>query len=207
MQLSMLLDRVHDEFPAVPEVLALRALSDATKEFCTRTHAWQGMVADLILVVGTAQYYLVPPGNTQVVAAIDVRLDGTKLTPSDPALSRGAHSRPTPGKARSFTQWSPALIELDRPAAFAGTITAKAALTLQLGDTATEVPDAILDEYGEAIAAGAKMRLVRQAGQPWTNPDAAAVYGAIFYSAVSTAKTRVMSALGEAPLQVQMRGW
>jgi hypothetical protein len=51
------------------------------------------------------------------------------------------------------------------------------------------------------------MRLVKHAGQPWFAPDAAPLYAREFYRAVNEAKWRAISALGEANMQIEMRGW
>lgn len=206
-QLSVLLDRVHDEFPAVPEVLALRALSDATKEFCQRTHIWRQAIPDVLMAPGSATYTLTVPTGLQVVALKDVRLGADKIYPIPTAVLLARVHTPAQGQPTAFAEWAPDMIELDRPVKTAATLTIRAAVTLALGATEVAVPDSLIDEYGEAIAAGAKMRLVRQAGQPWYSPEAGAGYGSIFYAAITSAKGRVMSALGEADMRVEMRSW
>lgn len=213
-KLSALLDRIHDEFPAVPEALALRALADAFKEFCTRTHAWQARLADVLLVAGQAEYDLADAiyevafsRDTQLVVLKDVRVNGRKVYPVATEAPRLRHSEPAPGSPTGYIQWQPATIELVVPPSTAGVLSILAALTTKLGRTDMNVPDDILDEYGEAIASGAKARLVRQAGQPWFAPDLAVAYAGPYYSAITTAKGRVMTALGEAQMQVEMRRW
>lgn len=213
-KLSTLLDRIHDEFPSVPEALALRALSDAAKEFCTRTHVWRAPLPDVQVVEGQTQYDLTDAiyevafsRDIQLVALKDVRLNGTKLYPLATELHYLNHYRSGPGAPTGFVQWQPATIELINPPSEAGVLSLVAALTVKLGRTDMSVPDDLLDEYGEAIASGAKSRLVRQAGQPWFNPDLAVAYAGPYYSAITTAKGRVMTALGEAQMQVEMRRW
>lgn len=205
-QLSDLLDRVHDEFPGVPELLALRSLSDAAKEFCTRTHAWQEDLSEIAVVAGTGTYDVDVDTGLQLVALKEVRLDGRRLDPMAAEVPRRRRTAPVTGATIGYIQVAPTSIQLvDTPAEDA-VLTAKAALTLARNNTVVAVPDSLLDEYGEAIAAGAKMRLVRMAAQPWYAPDMSVGYATVFYSGVNTAKMRTMTSLGVANVQIEMRG-
>lgn len=213
-KLSVLLERVHDEYPAVPEALALRALSDALKEFCTKTHAWQAQLMDVVVVTGQARYELVDAiyevafsRDLQLAALKDVRLNGQKLYPVATEIPRQNHYTATPGTPTGYIQWQPTVIELIAPPQDEGTLSLLAALTVKLGSTEMAVPDDLLDEYGEALASGAKARLVRQAGQPWFNPDLVVAYAGPYYAAITAAKNRTMTALGQAQMQVEMRRW
>ena len=203
--LSALLDRIHDEFPSVPEALALRALSDAVKEFCVRTHIWQ---ADLRVSLreGTTTYTLYPDTGMQIVALKDVRLDGTKIHPVATDGVRLRRDTPAAAAPSSFIQLTPDTIEMVAAPVDAARLNVKAAVTLALGETSIEIPDSLADEYGEDLAMGAKMRLVRQAGQPWYAPETTG-YSVAFYRAITAAKGRAMSGLGEAEMQIQMRSW
>lgn len=206
-QLDLLLDRVHDEFPMVPEALALRALSDACREFLSRTHSWQEALPRINLRAGTSVYELYPDDGVQIAAIKDVRLDGRKIEPVATELVRLRTYTPSPGEPAAYIQRLPIGIELVAPPIEAARLTVEAALTLALNATTVDIPDVILDESGEAIAAGAKMRLVRQAGQPWFAPDASPLYAMPFYQGVTHAKGRMFSALGEAEMMIQPRRW
>lgn len=206
-QLNTLLDRIHDEIPSVPEALALRALSDSVKEFCVRTHIWQAELPRISLRPGTATYSLYPDTGQQIAALKDVRLDGRKINPVATERVRVRAQSPRASTPMAYIQVSPDAIELTAAPVDADRLTVVAALTLALGEVTADVPDALIDEYGEALAAGAKMRLVRQASQPWTAPDAVMNYAGPYYTAIATAKSRAMSALGEANMQIEMRSW
>lgn len=206
-KLSVLLERVHDEYPAVPEALALRALADATKEFCSRTHYWQDVLPSINVRPGITTYELSLDSGVQLAQLLEVRLDGSRI---DPVALESYRLRAMPvlaGMPVGYVQWQPGAIELINPPTDAQVLTVVAALTLRLGADAVNLPDDLVDEYGEALAAGAKSRLVRQAGQPWFMPDLAPMYAGQFYSAINTAKRRVMTALGQAQMQVELRRW
>lgn len=205
--LSTLLDRVHDELPSVPEALALRALSDAVKEFCSRTHYWQENLSPITLRPGEVTYELSLDTGTQLVQIKDVRLDGRKVYPVATEIPRLRNTALRAGLPRGYIQWQPKTIELVNAPLDGAQLEVKAALTLALSATATQLPDDLVDEYGEVIASAAKGRLMRQANQPWYAPDAVLGYMGPFYGAITTAKSRTFNALGDAEVQIEMRRW
>lgn len=205
--LSALLDRVHDELPSVPTGIALRALSDATREFCTRSHYWQELQPPLPLLLDVAIYDVPQPAGKNIVALKDVRFNGLKLDAIPTDNARIQSWRNNPGAPRAYYQITAAALELTRVPDTLGDLVIIAAVSLALNETATPVPDMLFQTYGEAIASGAKMKLVMQANQDWANPALANVYGAPFYDAVNRAKAEAKFALGEANAQVVMRPW
>lgn len=206
-KLSILLDRVHDEFSSVPEQVALRALSDSAKEFCTRTHAWQGVLPDTTLRIGETVYELSTDTGVQIAALKEVRINGVKLPPIATEVMRLRTTALSQGLPMGYVQWHPSQIELVNAPSQTGVLRAVAALTLALNAVDVNLPDDLIGEYGEALAAGAKGRLVRQSNQPWYAPDAVLGYVGPYYMAVAEAKGRVISALGEAEMQVELRRW
>jgi hypothetical protein len=208
-QLSDLLSRVHDEFPAVPELLALRALSDSVAEFCRRTHYWQADLPAVRTRAGRTEFTLYPDTGQLVLAVKEVRLpDGTRVDPFAGELKRLLVTPISSGSVPlGFVQRNPSTIELLNATDDVVSLSVKAALTIIPGTTTVDILDDLVNEYSEALGAGAKMRLVRQASQPWYAPDAAPGYAGPFYMAVNEAKARALTTLGEANLQVQMRSW
>lgn len=208
-KLSDILDRVHDEFPAVPELLALRALSDSAAEFCRRTHYWQDSLPAVRARPDKTEFQLSPDTGVTVVALKEVRTPDGQLVDPFPSELKRLLVTPIPSGDRplGWVQRNPSTIELVSPVDEIQQLSILAALTLSSGQTDVELPDDLVDEYAEALGAGAKMRLVRQAGQPWYAPDASIGYAGTFYSAVNEAKRRVLTSLGEAAMQVQMRDW
>ena len=206
-QLSDLLDRIHDEFPAVPKQMALRALSDATKEFFFRSHAWQETQTVIPIRPGASLYELDFDSGVQLAALKEVRFDGRLLTPMAAETHRRRGQQYPKGVPTGYIQWQTSHIELNLIPETAATLEVLAALTLRIGATNVNLPDHLMDEYGEYIASGAKSRLVRQANQPWYAPDAVLAYAGPFYQAITTAKTRALTGLGEAEMQVHMPSW
>lgn len=208
-QLSTILDRVHDELPGVPEPVALRALADSTAEFCRRTHAWQVTLPAVRTRADRTTFDLSPDTGTMVVALKEVRDgDGQRIPPYAGELTRLLVTPLSSGSSvLGFVQRTPNTIELVNPTTVAQQISAVAAVTLVQGQTEVDLPQELLDEYAEALGAGAKMRLVKQRGNPWFAPEDFPLYSTPFYRAVNDAKRRVMTSMGEAELRVEMRSW
>ena len=206
-RLDKLLNRVFDEFPAVPKTLALRALSDSVREFCDRSHAWQIWLPDIGVGPGEAVYELILDVGTRATALKEVRLNGARVAPVATEWRNLAATDSRLSWGNGYFQTQSDAIELVHAPAEAGILKIRAALSLDLGSEIADIPDALISEYGEVLASGAKMRLVRQAGQPWFNPDLVIGYAGPFYLASDRAKARANTALGEAQIQVAMRRW
>lgn len=207
--LSTILDRVQDELPTVPEPVVLRALADSVREFCRRTHSWQEELPAVRTREGATEYELFPDDGVMVVALKEVRdPDGQRIPPYAGEFTR-LLVRPisTAAKPLGFMQRSPLMIELINPVDSVQRLSVVAALTLAQGQTEVDLPDALLDEYAEALGAGAKMRLVKQRNTSWFAPEDAPMHAAVFYRAVSEAKRRVMTSMGEADLRLELREW
>lgn len=207
--LSRFLPRVHDEFPAVPEKVALRALSDSVREFCRRTHSWQESLPSVRTRPDRTEFALSPDTGLIVVALKDVRTStGERIPPYAGELTRLLTQRlPASAQPLGFVQRSWDVIELVNATDTIQQLTVKAALSLADGTTSAEIPDSLAEEYGEALAAGAKLRLVKQANTPWFAPDAAALYAGSYYQAINESKARVLTSMGEADMRVEMRSW
>lgn len=206
-KLESLLTRVLDELPSVPRALALRALADSAKEFCTRSHAWRQALVPHTVRAGSPVVELMPEPGTAIVAVKDVRLMGRRIEPMPVEALDMQTSLPPAGSPVVFTQVSPDAIHLGRAPAEDDTLMITAALAPELGNTTVNLPDPLIDEYGEAIAHGAKMRLVRQVNQPWADVPLAAMYAVQYYSQITAAKSRTFDALGEATVRVRAPHW
>lgn len=66
-------------------------------------------------------------------------------------------------------------------------LTAEIILTVEQG--AAGIPDALADEWGHVIAAGAAARLLMMGGSPWTNGDVGAIQQQLYRDGVSEAKS------------------
>jgi hypothetical protein len=72
---------------------------------------------------------------------------------------------------------------------------------------ATEIDDSVFNLYAEALAYGARARLVETAGQPYYDPQSAPLLWGRFYGGVYEAKARRMRDHTRAVQSVQLRAW
>jgi hypothetical protein len=72
---------------------------------------------------------------------------------------------------------------------------------------AAEIDDTVFDYYSEALAYGARARLVETAGQPYYDPGSAGMMWGRFYGGVSEAKARRMREHTRAVQSIQLRPW
>jgi hypothetical protein len=72
---------------------------------------------------------------------------------------------------------------------------------------ATEIDDTVFNYYAEALAYGARARLVETAGQPYYDPASAPLLWGRFYGGVYEAKARRMRDHTRAVQSVQLRPW
>lgn len=73
-------------------------------------------------------------------------------------------------------------------------------VALTLKDDADQIPDWIFERWKEQIAAGARARLRRQAGKPWSSPDLFALEHALFEEGIYKAGYRARRGYSRAPI-------
>lgn len=207
MILDDFLQDVLIDVAACPEPVALNAVRHALEEFCRKSLWWTADIDPIDVVAGVHTYDLVSPVLDTVVAGIQrIAHDGHKLDPISedqldnewprvvtlyPSLNT---TRATPWDqvtsdiAQVFLQPTPRTVRLlGIPTAdLAGGITAKVGIAPTA--ESTEVDD-ILADYREAIANGAKYRLLMQPNKEWTDRDGAPAYKTLFDEKVSEAKS------------------
>jgi hypothetical protein len=83
----------------------------------------------------------------------------------------------------------------------------KLLVAVQPTNDCTEIDDSVFDYYAEALAYGARARLVETAGQPYYDPNSAPLLWGRFYGGVSEAKARRMVEHTRAIQYVKMPRW
>jgi hypothetical protein len=113
------------------------------------------------------------------------------------------------GTPRFVTQFEPSDITLipGPDAQSAGINVMRVLAAIQPTPTAMEIDDSVFNYYAEALAYGARARLVETAGQPYYDPGSAPGLWAKFYAGVSEAKARRMREHTRAVQSVQLRRW
>jgi hypothetical protein len=171
------------------KVTLVRAYARAARQFCSETR-WYRVNLSGTLAAGTRTYSLGSDPDLEIITAQSVSVtNGTRviglraMAPSaiNPNIPQGQPIRfaylpegsiaydPVPDQAY------PTLIEL----------------AAQVRDEATDVPNELLVKWRQAFEAGALEFLLSMTGQPWADPQAAALERAKFRSFINNAKADV----------------
>lgn len=165
--LTSFLRSVYDAAPAGPEPLAIRALRESAIEFCEITHGWQYSPLAMDVVAGQATYTPVLPAaplSSRVSVFRSVRFRGRPLSPAPwTALEEGDEDWGTAtGPVSHYTTanagQSVVLVAVPEVSE-AGALRVRLALVPDRG--ALEVPDFLFADHEDAIANGAKFRLLQ----------------------------------------------
>ena len=202
------------EVPGAPEPLVVMAIRNSCIEFCERSLILTRDHDPITMRTKIIDYDLEPPiKETLVIKIQQVWVEGSKIYPLAPDAIRAAgiynrlyseyeENLSTPQfylqkDERTITVW-PVPDKVYRNG-----------LTLRVALKPTRdsenVDDVLLEDYAEAIAAGALQRLMSSAGKPYTNIQMAAVNKMIFDRGVNLAKLRMNAGHSRASLTVKMR--
>lgn len=164
----------------------------AAIEFCTKSLAWSETTAPIALVNTQANYVITAPSDSRALMPRDVWLDGSRLVPktvdelaavlpnwptatgSNPAYYNASVTR---GSIRVYP--TPASVVAQALLIRAAYIPTPAAQTL---------PDFLGHYHMEAIASGAKARLMATPTKDWFNPELGLYHRGMFDAAIIDAK-------------------
>jgi len=156
--LTTLRDRLVMHAPNVALPVLDQAILDATLEFLKETRCWQCDLDPFTVRANVADYDLDGwPTWARLDAVTRVRLGGNELRP---------------GIDFDFLECDMALRLLNTPSATT-TNGLEVRVALTLPPDGTKLPERLCDDHAEAIAEGAKWRLLKTQGKTYSNPGAA----------------------------------
>jgi len=203
--LSDLLPDVLPDLPGCPNITALDALSKALIEFCERSRYWREWLADIAVTAGDASYTPTVPTDSRLVDILAAEFADVPIDPASPAELDEALPgwRTDTGTVDYFTQPTADTLLLAKVPSASGTLKLEAALAPTLA--ATTFPDDIYQRFREAIACGAKARLMLSPGKPYTNPALHATHKAAFEDAIHDAE--ITAARGKTRMPLRTKLW
>jgi len=190
------LDDVMPELPGCTEFLAINRLRFAAIEFCRRSLISQETVEELDLDQDEPELVISAPNNSvRVYRIMWIKSPHRTLTP--------ASKQPLTDRSRDWTtfgtaDWPMGYVRLSSDTVHliptpsedkSGVITAHVACIPTR--EATKLDVILIDEYREAIAAGALSRLLNMGKEPWYDPSSAQQYAIDFASEISNARASV----------------
>lgn len=190
--------------PGVPTPMAISALRGACIEFCTDTLYWQeSLDAELVSAEDLPLQVAVPSGAV-LQQVLTCRVDGRRVGVVTHDVLDGVTDwdtqRGAPSSFYMADMYSIGLYPLpDAP------VMVKARVALRPSQEASGVPDTVYQFWLDAIAAGAKARLMEMPNVGWSNPPLAKYFAAQFSSGKTAATVGANKSFGRALMQVQFR--
>ena len=211
-RLDDLLQWVHDDLPAVPQLLAQRELREAARAFCYYSTFWRDDLDPISVRAGADQYDLDTDDDRTVVSIVAANLSGTHLEIiSAEKTARYDAANVAADFPLAITVLNQTLVRLVPAPTQSAPKGLQLRAAFQPSRMATELPDHLVERYGPEIGVGAKARLMRKPNHLWsaspTAPAQAAAWDAEFRAASARARRDVESAFCSAQTQVTLRRW
>lgn len=167
--LTALYDLVLPDLPRCPEALAMAHIRLACEEFYSRTLCKRAVLASISTVADTSEYALTLPEGYVADKVLHVWLDDLEINPigMDDRDGLDAEWRTTTGEPSYYYMPDTENIGLFLTPDAVYTVAAEVALKPK--SDATTIDGWVYEQYREALAAGAKARLMAMAGKPWTS--------------------------------------
>lgn len=185
------------DLPGCPVPLVDRALCDAAREFCTATLAWTEW-ADPFTADGTTNRFEFDlPTGAELVRATRVRVgsDDDYGVLSSRSLPPGWQNGETPHDPQDALVHIDMLQYLLYPLPPGGTEVV-IEMALKPAISSSGVFDSVVDKYAEALASGAKARLMAQPKKAWTDLGTASMHRTLFERAMQLASSESFRQLG-----------
>lgn len=162
--------RVMPEVKGCPAPVVIQAIRDAAREFCERTYVWT-QVSDAEIDKDESIAFIDIPRNARLVAVIN-----DNRAREDFPYRIIAKSDRTP-------------VELEQIADTTKELSVR--IAMKPIEDAQDCPDFLYNDHGEAIAHGAKARLMYDARKSWGHPELAVVHHNAFRKAIAKEKIKI----------------
>jgi hypothetical protein len=198
-------DMLNDVLPDVPGCatdLAVNALRNAAIELCTKSWIYTQPSDPQDTVKDQAEYDLDTFNGYKTIGIVSAYFDDAKLIPiGGTSLNRSnLHWADDVGTPTNYYSLDYTTVRLYRIPDVVGTLNTTVALTPT--KTSSGIENYIYDLYSEALAAGAKARLMLIPSKPFTDPNTSREYRLQFSAAITDAKWRAHKSLTNAQLQM-----
>jgi len=192
--------------PHVPEPTAVIAIRNACIDFCRGSLFLEQTMDPISTAAGVADYEIdVPMGTvlTQVVSLYHQALPLVRRSVSELASMYGRDWQDLSGVPKSWVQLNPTEVKLvltpDKSEANALT----GIIAVTPSRSSTTVDEQVFERYVEPIAQGAASKMLGIPGQPFSNPEAALLYGRMFASAIANVRSLVNAGQNRAAMRIR----
>jgi hypothetical protein len=192
-------DSALPELPGCPFVALNHALRQSAIAFCEQSLVWTYEHPDISIVAGVDEYAYIPPAETLVHAVTWAKFNETELdTRTRDEDMRIWDWRNQTGVPQYVLNMPNSLKLVPKPD-LDGTL--KLIVALKPDNSAIGIDDVMFQEHREAIAHGAKARLMLSPRKPYTDPERAVLNMQMFNSKVLSAGVRASRNYTLAPLR------
>lgn len=176
-------------------------LRTAAQEFFRRTKAWLQWL-DPITLTGAASYTLALPTGSLVHRLEQATVDGaTVALPNYRSFPVDLADNQTQGQGFTTSD----RITVLPAATYAAGQVLKLQAVLVPSNTATSLPDALVAQFGQYIAEGAKSRLMLLPGKEYSNPGAAGIASVAFEAAIGSVQHQAHKGFGTTVPRMRVR--
>ena len=187
------------DLPGCPLVMLSHAIRNAAILFCEQSRAWRYAHPDIAVMADQDEYPYDPPAETSVHEVCYAEFNDQEISwqTNEPRENvwNWRHQTGTP----MYILGGPTTFSLIPKPNLEGTL--KLVVVLKPSYNATGIDDDIFNEYHEAIAHGAKARLMLSPRKPYTNAELSAYHMQQFTILAGAASVRVARNYSRAPLQ------
>lgn len=173
---ALLMPRILPQALPAPPFVVLDALQQVAVDFCRRADVWR-TVQESEIRSGASRLELEPDRGTAVSRVLALELAGSRLSPGmDFRSDDGVVAFHTPVRQDCLVR----IVAAIRPTRFA-----------------TRIPEPILEEWGDYLAAGTLARVLSQSGPQvgWSNPGGSTLHFSLYEEGVAKARIRAVRGL------------
>lgn len=199
-------NQVRPEVRGCSEPMMGNAVLNSAVEFCKETGCWQETLADITLVDGTKTYTPTPPAGGLVFEIVRALHDSRQIFPrteEEMDFESPGWEETTSNFATHYVQENPRTLRVFPfpDSAVTGVLKVKAVIIPDIAYATPAVPDFVAQDHVEAIAAGAKWKLMAMPGMVWSNAEMAGYYEAMFVRAKTDTRIRMLKAFSNKSLK------
>lgn len=196
--IEKLLPDVRHYATAAPDIVSLRELRNALTEFFDRSFIWKERQTFSAASDGVSTFTLTLPPETRLNRVESVRTRKYEY--------RGDSEVGFDAKNNNFKYIVNADGDVEITPALKRDETIEIVFSVTTKRDATEIPDEIYEQYGEAIAHGAAGRLLAMPERQWSSPNSVSYHMSIFNAGMMEA-TRRAQAAGNRIVRVAKFSW
>lgn len=194
--------------PNAPEPSAVIAVRNACIDFARGSLLLQQALDPIPTAAGVADYDIDTPSNTVLAHVVTLFYRGQllpKRSVGEMSARFGRDWQLLTGTPQAYFQTQPGVVTLVYTPDTSVTDALTGLIAVTPSRASSVVDDRFLEVYAEQIAHGAASKLCAIPNQPFTDADAALLYGKLFRADVANARAHASAGQTRAPLVVRFK--